>query len=54
LDPRELLIDIADKEKINQLPTRDREAWVSFLANRVLTELPYYYFDHDRNFALLL
>jgi DNA mismatch repair protein MutS len=54
LDPREILIDATDREKIEQLPTRDREDWGAISANRTLTELPYYYFDHDRNLALLL
>ncbi|MDR3317450.1 MAG: DNA mismatch repair protein MutS [Puniceicoccales bacterium] len=54
LDPHEIILDPNDKEKIEQLPTRDREMLRSLSANRLLTELPSYYFDHDRNLALLL
>ncbi|MDR1907004.1 MAG: DNA mismatch repair protein MutS [Puniceicoccales bacterium] len=54
LNPREMAIDIADKEKIEQLPTRDREMFQSLSVNCAITELPHYYFDQERSLALLL
>jgi DNA mismatch repair protein MutS len=54
LAPREMLIDAADNEKIEQLPTRDREMFLSVSANCAITELPHYYFDQERGLALLL
>jgi DNA mismatch repair protein MutS len=54
LDPREILIDSADKDRMEQLPTRDREMLHCISANCSLTELPHYYFDQDRGLTLLL
>jgi DNA mismatch repair protein MutS len=54
LNPREILIDVTDREKIEQLPTRDREMFQSFSANCAITELPHYYFDPERGLSLLL
>jgi DNA mismatch repair protein MutS len=54
LGPREMLIDSADREKIEHLPTRDREMFLSISASCAITELPHYYFDQERGLALLL
>ncbi|MDR1366816.1 MAG: DNA mismatch repair protein MutS [Puniceicoccales bacterium] len=54
LNPREMIIDATDKEKIEQLSTRDREMYQSLSANCAITELPHYYFDREQSLALLL
>ncbi|MDR1435454.1 MAG: DNA mismatch repair protein MutS [Puniceicoccales bacterium] len=54
LDPREIAIDVADGEKMETLPTRDREMLHSLSVNRSLTDLPHYYFDPERSLTLLL
>jgi DNA mismatch repair protein MutS len=54
LGPREMLIDAADRETTEQLPTRDREMFRSLSANCAITELPHSYFDPKRGSARLL
>ncbi|MDR0418178.1 MAG: DNA mismatch repair protein MutS [Puniceicoccales bacterium] len=54
LNPREMVIDATDKEKIEQLSTRDREMYQSLSASCAITELPHYYFDPEQSLTLLL
>ncbi|MDR2806959.1 MAG: DNA mismatch repair protein MutS [Puniceicoccales bacterium] len=54
LDPKEIIIDASDKERIELLPSRDSETLHSITTHRSPTELPGYYFDQERNLNLLL
>lgn len=54
LNPKEIAVDKADQDVMDALPTREREALKWILDNRLLTELPHYYFDQQRGLERLL
>lgn len=53
LMPQEIVIDAADIEKWEQLPTRDLEVKNVIFKNSLVSQVPHYYFDATRSISLL-